>query len=183
MSLEPLELEKTSSTRVDMANGVDDLDDAHHAIDYFGQWIRGADTKAGLLAASVAVIIGTGSAKITTSTNALQPPTDLSALTRVLVGLTIVAVSISVAALAVAVVPRTTPSEIPSRFSFPTVASPDWTFVPATRDEASVQAWTQARVLARIAQNKHGALRVASVTTFSSMFLYISSFITFLLRS
>lgn len=159
-------------------NSAADIDDAHHAIEYVGQWIRSADTKAGLLATSVAVIIGAGSSQLATFRSSLQTSGAVVWATSTLIGITIVAIVVAIVSLAVMVTPRTSQSEIPSRFSFPTLASPPWIHPPTARTEASKEAWAQARVLSRIAQDKHRALRVASPATFSALLLYVVSFIT-----
>lgn len=155
-----------------VAKPADDLDDAHHAIDYAGDWIRNADTKAGLLTASVAVVIAAGTAQVSASSEMLRPSDGREWLVLAILGFAVTALAVAIVALAVVITPRTPPAQAPSRFSFPTLASHAWRHTPATRAQAAEEAWEQANVLASIAQDKFRALRVASLATFTGLVLY-----------
>lgn len=164
-----------TSPEVDTA---DDLADAHHAIDYFSNWVKNADTKAGLLSAVLAVVIAGGAQQADAIGDITRPngPGEMAAL--VVMCLLGAALVVGILALAMVVTPRTPPPQAPSRFGFPTVASHAWRGERVSRDEAASEAWGQARVLAQIAARKFVTLRVASVAVFSALWLVTAWIVT-----
>jgi len=150
----------------------EDLVDAHHAIGYAGTWINNADTKAGLLAAALAVVVAGATQQSEAIQDALRPANGGEAVALVLLCLLGATVAIATLGLALATLPRTPPPQAPSRFGFPTLASPGWRHVPATRAQAATEAWAQAQVLSRIAARKYATLRVAVTAVFASLPLF-----------
>ncbi len=150
----------------------DDLVDAHHAIGYAGTWINNADTKAGLLAAALAVVVAGATQQAEAMSDALRPGDGSEVAALILLCLLGAAVATATVGLALATIPRTPPPQAPSRFGFPTLASHGWRHVPATRAQAAAEAWGQAQVLAGIAARKYVRLRVAMTAAFASLPLY-----------
>ena len=164
----------TDVTSLSTAAAADHLADAHQAVGYAGGWVNNADTKAGLLSAAVAVVIAATSqqAGAIKAVARFKHSSDVVAFT--LFCLLGVAVTVALIALATALVPRTPPPQMSSRFGFPTLASPGWTPSPVTRAEAADEAWNQARVLSTIAQRKFVSLMVACVAVFVALPLYLA---------
>lgn len=150
----------------------DDLLDAHHAIGYAGTWINNADTKAGLLAAALAVVVAGATQQAEAIGDALRPANGGEAVALVLLGMLGATVATATVGLGLATIPRTPPPQAPSRFDFPTLTSHGWRHVPATRAQAAAEAWGQAQVLSRIAARKYAMLRVAMTAVFGSLPLY-----------
>ncbi len=152
----------------------DDLADAHKALGYFGTWINSADTKAGLLSAALAVVIAAVTQQRGAVADVVRPANGGELAALCLLGLLGAFVIVALVALARAITPRTQPSDIPSRFGFPTVAFHGWKHLPATRAQAAEEAWSQAHALAGIAATKNRAVRMASVAVFTTLPLYVS---------
>jgi hypothetical protein len=162
-----------SKHRIDEGPCADGLADALQMITNTGTWINNADTKAGLLAAAVAVLVAALAQQTSVLTQVLHAHSrHVWVAFSILVGL-VVDLCTSVAALGLALRPRTPHPQTPSRFSFPTIASPAWTRWPEDRDQVAAEAWTQAHLLARIAVGKFRALKVATTATLSSVVLYL----------
>lgn len=153
-------------------NSSEDLADAHQAMGYFTIWIQNADTKAGLLSAALAVVLGAMAQQGKVLGDVLRPNHlgEWAALVLLCcLGFTVLVATIS---LALVLTPRTPPPQEPSRFGFPTVASDEWKHSPATRAQAGAEAWGQAQVLALIAARKYATLRFAARSVFLGIPLF-----------
>lgn len=155
-----------------LSDAMDDLADAHFAIGYASGWVTNADTKAGLLSAAIALILGASGQQISKIhlIMALRNGAAWTALA-LLVAMGICVVT-AIGALASVLIPRTTPPRRPSRFGYPTLSSPAWKHTPASRVEAAEEAWDQAGVISGIASTKFRALRVASKAVFLALPFY-----------
>lgn len=152
---------------VESGDSHDDLEDAHHAIDYVSGWIRAADTKAGLLSAAIALILTGTFGQDSPFTSDTQ--TGLESLTRLLIW---VGLLLAVVSLAATITSRSRPGPA-SRFAFPTLADDTWNRPIVDRGQVAREAWAQAQALAAIARRKHLAVGVASWATFTSLFLLV----------
>lgn len=150
----------------------DDLEDGHQALAYTATWINNADTKAGLLSAAVAVVLAGITQQAHSIKNVLSPAGGGEWAALSLFALLAGALMVAIIALAKVITPRMPLPQSPSRFGFPTLASPTWRHHPATREGAAEEVWQQARLLSSIARSKFGSLRVASIATFSSLPLF-----------
>jgi hypothetical protein len=152
----------------------DHVSDAFQMIGSTGAWINNADTKAGLLAAAVAVLVAALAQQMSVLAEVLRPhgPTAWIALS--LLSLLVMDMCTAVLALGFVIRPRTQLPETHSRFSFPTIADPAWKYHPANRTEVAAEAWSQARVLARIATVKFQVVKIAARATYSSVILYLA---------
>lgn len=151
--------------------GDDDLTDAHSSISYFSTWIAGADTKAGLLLAGQSVILASFLGSISDLTGSMLSQAFWMLLFLIFVIASGVVALVSVAGV---IMPCTRRPMVPSRFSFPTVASGAWQPRSCDRRQAAEEAWHQAVVLAKIASSKHRGLKVATVATFTLIAFYIA---------
>lgn len=153
---------------------VDDVDDALHAIDTMTTWVTHADTKAGLLATAVAVVI----AAIAQDRDTISDVVRASGAAEVISAAILAGIGglllVAVVALGVAVTPRTRLDSRPTRFGLPTLASPGWTRTYVPRSEISDEAWLQATTLARIANRKFSFIRTASIAVTSALVLLIA---------
>lgn len=149
----------------------DDVGDALHAIGTMTTWVTHADTKAGLLAAAVAVVLAAMAQDremIGDVARSAGTAEIVSAV--VLVGIGI-AVIVAVIALGTAVTPRHRTDSSPARFGLPTLADPGWTRTRAARADVADEAWVQAVALAQIASRKFSQVRVASIAVTVALLL------------
>lgn len=125
------------------------------------EWIRSADTKASILAASLFAVLGFSLAA-TSSIPAIwkggPAPTPQSWCQM----LALVLSTLTLAALLAVLWPRTVIPH-PNRFSWPWLAGADQAEVEERVRSSKVRAegWQQAKVLAEIANQKHRCLKVA----------------------
>ncbi|WP_204072741.1 Pycsar system effector family protein [Planotetraspora phitsanulokensis] len=140
-----------------------DSADAHFAISQFSAWIMNADTKAGVLAAALAILInGLLGQKI--AITALLPPRNVAAWLP-LTALTGSAICIIAASmhLILAVRPKIRQDEF-SRYSWPSVSKSTISqLVSRGTDTDREEAWKTAHTLASIAEIKFRRLRVAFI--------------------
>lgn len=139
------------------------MDEVEFVIAHTGEWIRGADTKAGLSLTALTVLLAAisreaSSVKFLWTDNSRTPPA---------IWLLIVSILALVAALVAAtlvVVPRASRSAVANRFSWPwlaTVTAREASAMP--RETAREEAWQQAVVLAVIASRKYAWLRASLI--------------------
>lgn len=150
-----------------------DLQDARQSMAMFSSWVNNADTKAGLLAATVAVVL----ARLSQQTVAIRrviTPDEVGEWGALIVLLVLsVAVGTAFVALAHTLIPRTF-DDVESRFSFPHVAATKWTHKPASpREDVASEAWAQVATLARIVKSKFRFLKIATIATFVALPLFL----------
>lgn len=168
----------TSPAPPDQADPEADLAEALAAGAEFGCWVRNADTKAGLLAAATAVLVGALAQQTGTLGTFLAPETRLETVVLVLLVATGGGMLTTTVFLGHALIPRTpTSSEVPNRFSWPDMAEAD----PAQLrrgDQAAAahEAWCQAHTVAIIAKRKFDAIRRA-VWSLGGSFLAFSAWV------
>jgi hypothetical protein len=160
------------SSLADFSEG--DLEDAHHALDAFREWITNADTKAGLLSAASAVLVGAVGSQQRAITAVLSPRGSLEYIGLGLLIAWTLSLSVALAALGYALVPRIPHPSAPSRFAFPTVARSDWPLTPISRAGAAREAWAEAKVLALVAAHKFSGLRIAFPSFAAALALFLA---------
>jgi hypothetical protein len=132
-------------------------EDVRLVIEQTGEWIRNADTKTGLLATAVSVLVAAGASKMqhTEITTWSHSATGILALAAG--GAFLFAVAIAASHMLAVLLPRTTVATDPSRFSWPWISGRSQ--IEIDSQVASVtarrEAWIQAKTLADIAKVKH----------------------------
>lgn len=144
------------------------LEDAEFAITQFSSWIVSADTKAGLLSAATALLIGGLIGERGNLAVAVRGHTGIDTAVLALLALTGVALVVTAGFLVGVLYPRKAP--LPeSRFAWPrhvAPSPPDMTrLVTEEHDQAVIatEAWLQATALASIAGSKFGAFKIALI--------------------
>ncbi|MCH5677356.1 hypothetical protein [Streptomyces gilvus] len=135
--------------------------DATLAIDQVSAWIISADTKAGLLAASLGVLV----AGLLTQASALRgmapPHTVRQALILLLAHLTVISTMVSAWFVLRTLAPRTVTST-PTRYGWPSLARTQGPVTPAAEPgRARAEAWQHAVDLAAVAELKFASFRRA----------------------
>ena len=148
-----------------------DTSDAEFVIGRTGEWIRGADTKAGLLFGALVVLLGSmgsSSEKLRGLWSGAMPPTASTIALAICGALLAVAIGLLVAVL----IPRRSSPEV-TRYSWVWLAKGSAEgLAELGADGRRKEAWSQARQLAKISARKHslfaGAMwcSVGSVTFF-----------------
>lgn len=144
----PQTVDKPAETiSADQAEDAIDLMDALETIAELGQGIRHADTKASLVLATLAALGPWILGEIRLRPGAHWQGWVLAGVS----GALLVTILGTVLAVYRTLVPRVTPSDLPSKYGWPTLRSLSAEAIIAqnTRDSA-LQAWSQAIVLARI---------------------------------
>lgn len=137
--------------------------DAHRAIGYVTGWINNADTKAGALVA----VAGVFTAVILDQSDAVGEVLALNkpAGAPFLVGLLTISAAAVLDAyrhLVAALRPNVNPPEAPNRFSFPSLAHQHLDDFGPNEQAATSEAWSHAKLLARIVSDKYAAVRTAT---------------------
>lgn len=138
-----------------------DLGDAHHLIAHCSGLINNADAKAGLVAAAAAVLAAGLAQNAAAIEKAISPGSARSWWALVALTGFVVSFAVTAGAVGFALVPRLPNQPNGGRFSYITVASPDWQFRPASREHVVDEAWCQAITLSRITERKFRAVRVS----------------------
>jgi hypothetical protein len=131
-----------------------DVSDVEFLIGQTGDWIRSADTKAGLLLGALTVLLGW----LSSSTESLRGlwsghPQRLGAL--VILGVCVVLLVVAIGLLIAILVPRrSTPTA--TRYAWPWVHGTSLEdLVALTPESRRIEAWRQSKHLASIASRKH----------------------------
>lgn len=140
----------------------DDGADAHRAIAYVTGWINNADTKAGALLAVAGVLTAVilNQSETVAGVLALGQPTGAPFLVGFL-AISAAGVLDAYRHLVTALRPSVDPPEMPNRFSFPSLAHHELDDLGPSEQAAS-EAWSQARLLARIVSRKYEAIRAVA---------------------
>jgi hypothetical protein len=143
------------------------LQDAEFAITSFSSWIVSADTKAGLLSAATALLVGALAGERAHLAAAAKSESGIAIAVLALFAFTVAALLVTAAFLGGVLYPRRS-RLVESRFSWPRhVALPldIPQLVGSTRDEHTIasEAWLQATALASIAQSKFRAFQIALI--------------------
>jgi hypothetical protein len=131
-------------------------------MDQFARWITNADTKAGLLAAALAILTGWVAQRMGTVVHRLPPGSLVEWI--VLLGLltSAAAIVLSTAFLVCAVIPRVHEPRLFSRYSWPSVAGASVADLVLTeRRSEREESWQTAHILASIARRKFRHVRRA----------------------
>ena len=149
------------------ASATQHLSDAEFAITSFSSWIVSADTKAGLLSAGTALLVGALVGERGNLVTAAHGEGAVDFAVLWLIALTAAALLTTAGSLAAVLYPRKSPTPT-SRFVWPhLVNSPrDMSrFVGQVHDDAAIalEAWNQARALASIAHTKFKVFKTALI--------------------
>ncbi|NEC52449.1 hypothetical protein G3I18_28415 [Actinospica acidiphila] len=155
--------------------GHDPGEDVRFTLEQVGEWIRSADTKAGLLAPTLALLMSPafGNFNKRQLTNFLDSPREfIGASLFVGFGLTFGMAAFFVAQV---LIPRTQHAVRSSRYSWPWLCDADLHVLTALSPaESREEAWAQAKNLAQIAQWKHKYFKLALRTTIINAVLLIA---------
>ncbi|MEU9583262.1 hypothetical protein [Streptomyces werraensis] len=150
-------------------------EDVRFTLEQVGEWIRSADTKAGLLAPTLALLMSPAFDNFSKRqlTDFLDSPRNfLGALLFVGFGLTFVVAAFFVAQV---LIPRTQHAVRSSRYSWPWLCETDLHVLTSlSPSESREEAWAQAKILAQIAQWKHRNFKLALRTTIMNGIFLIS---------
>lgn len=135
------------------------LEDAEFAITSFGAWIVSADTKAGLLSAATALLVGALVGERSNLVTAARGQLSIDVAVLGLLAFTAAALLLTAGFLGGVLYPRKSP-HADSRFAWPRHVAPaplDMTRLVEQRhdeEEIAKEAWLQATALATIARSK-----------------------------
>ncbi|MFG2028141.1 hypothetical protein [Streptomyces sp. NPDC048825] len=156
-------------------------EDVRFTLEQVGEWIRSADTKAGLLAPTLALLVSPAFDNFSKRQliDFLDSPRDFIG-TLLFVGFSL---TFGMAAFFVAkvLIPRTQHAVRSSRYSWPWLCETDLHVLTAlSPSESREEAWAQAKNLAQIAQWKHKNFKLALRTTianaaFLTAWLFVSA--------
>ncbi|MER6404113.1 hypothetical protein ABT269_11390 [Streptomyces viridosporus] len=155
-------------------------EDVRFTLEQVGEWIRLADTKAGLLAPTLALLMSPAFDNFSKKqlTDFLDSPRDfIGALLFVGFSLTFVVAAFFVASV---LIPRTQHTVRRSRYSWPWLCEADLHVLTSLRpSESREEAWAQAKNLAQIAQWKHKYFKLAlRATIANAVFLIVWLFVS-----
>jgi len=135
------------------------LEEARFVIAQTGEWIRGADTKAGFALAALTLLIG-AMASDAAIVRSLWQDTSSWSPSVLLVVVSFGSVVIAFSAAVAVVMPRTSAPQ-PNRFSWPWLAGvSEQEALSRAKASSGDEAWRQARTLALVCARKHWWLRV-----------------------
>ncbi|MFF7574870.1 hypothetical protein ACFZBE_07730 [Streptomyces sp. NPDC008061] len=156
-------------------------EDVRFTLEQIGEWIRSADTKAGLLAPALALLISPAFDNFNKKqlTNFLDSPRDfVGALLFFGFGTTF---GVAASFIASVLIPRTQHAVRSSRYSWPWICGIDLQVLTSlSPSESRAEAWAQAKNLAQIAQWKHKYFKLALRATMANaafliMWLFVSA--------
>jgi hypothetical protein len=152
----------------------DELQTVVEIVQQYGEWIRNADTKAGLLSAVVSILL----VGLTQNTSAIKLATSASdgRGRLALASLVLLVVSFGVAGffLVRLQIPRLLAADQLNRFAFPSVArSAVEDLKGASARQLVEEAWEEAHTLARTAMRRFTELRLAWIWTAASLACFV----------
>ncbi|MFD9982947.1 hypothetical protein ACFWZJ_21485 [Streptomyces massasporeus] len=162
-------LGRRASTPDESLANHDPGEDVRFTLEQVGEWIRSADTKAGLLAPTLALLVSPAFDNFSKKqlTDLLDSPRNfIGGVLFAGFGITFVMAAFFIASV---LIPRTQHAMRSSRYSWPWLCETDLHILTSlSPSESREEAWAQAKNLAQIAQWKHKYFKMALRATIAN---------------